>query len=169
MTLNPAFLSNLVLISTALAGAFLAALWLSLVFWTFRDARKRIRYWPVQVLATVVSAVLFIPGIIIYLVLRPAVTLEEEYQQALEEEALLHSIETKTLCPGCSRKIEPDWIACPTCHTRLRRACPQCGQAIELSWDLCPYCTTPINQSVVQPIPAPLPAGGEPPEKSAFL
>jgi hypothetical protein len=37
--------------------------------------------------------VLFIPGVIIYLVLRPAKTIEEEYLTTLEEEALLRAIE----------------------------------------------------------------------------
>jgi hypothetical protein len=150
MPFDPAFLSNLVLISTALASAFLVALWFSLIIWTYRDARQRVRYQPVQILAAVVVAVLFLPGIFIYLILRPAHTLEEDYQQALEEEALLHSIEESMLCPGCSRKVQVNWIVCPNCHTRLRKPCPRCGKAVELSWDVCPYCTTPLN-----PTPAP--------------
>ena len=36
---------------------------------------------------------LFIPGVIVYLVLRPAKTIEEEYLTTLEEEALLRAIE----------------------------------------------------------------------------
>ena len=40
-----------------------------------------------------VSVVLFIPGVLIYLLLRPPRTLEEEYLVTLEEEALLRAIE----------------------------------------------------------------------------
>ena len=41
MNLDPTFLSGLTLVLTGLAGAFLVALWLALVIWTFRDMRSR--------------------------------------------------------------------------------------------------------------------------------
>lgn len=88
-------------------------------------------------------AVLFLPGVLVYLILRPARTLEEEYQRTLEEEALLQTIEEIPVCPGCSRHIEPDWMACPHCHTRLKKHCHHCGRLMELPWNLCPYCATP--------------------------
>ena len=87
-----------------------------------------------------VVAILFIPGVVIYLILRPARTLEEEYQQSLEEEALLRSIEDSSLCPGCGRHTRENWIICPQCHTRLKKTCHQCGKLIELPWNLCPFC-----------------------------
>jgi len=139
--MNPATWSNTAfLISTAFSAAFIAALWLSLIFWTYRDIRRRARDPLVRILAALVVAVLFLPGVLIYLVLRPQRTIEEEYQQTLEEEALLQSIEDSPVCPGCSRKIDTDWIACPNCHTRLRKRCHQCGKLMELPWNLCPYC-----------------------------
>jgi hypothetical protein len=79
MTFDPASLSNVLLILTAWGGAFLAALWLSLVFWTYRDIRSRAHDPLARILAVLVVAVLFIPGIVIYLILRPARTLEDEY------------------------------------------------------------------------------------------
>src|SRR3990172_10099077 len=112
MTFDPASLTNILLILTACGGAFLAALWLSLVIWTFRDIRSRARDPLARILAVLVVAVLFLPGIIIYLILRPARTLEQEYQQTLEEEALLLSVEESTLCPGCGRRGKEKWIVC---------------------------------------------------------
>ena len=71
MNLEPAVLSNILLILTAWGGAFLAALWLSLVIWTYRDIRNRARDILARILAVLVVAVLFLPGIVIYLILRP--------------------------------------------------------------------------------------------------
>ena len=88
MTFDPTAFSNIVLILTAWGGAFIAALWLSLVIWTYRDIRRRARDPLARILAVIVVAVLFLPGIVIYLILRPSRTLEEEYQHTLEEEAL---------------------------------------------------------------------------------
>ncbi|MCJ7701110.1 MAG: hypothetical protein MUO62_05970, partial [Anaerolineales bacterium] len=88
MTFDTSFLSNFMLILTAWGGAFLAALWLSLIVWTYRDIRSRARDPLGRILAVLVVAVLFLPGILIYLILRPQRTLEDEYQNTLEEEAL---------------------------------------------------------------------------------
>jgi RNA polymerase subunit RPABC4/transcription elongation factor Spt4 len=143
MSLDPAVLSNLVKISTSFGAAFLAALWLSLLIWTYRDIRNRARDPLMRILAVVVVAILFLPGILVYLIIRPPHTLEEEYQKTLEEEALLQGIEDSQLCPGCGRRVQTDWVACPNCHTRLKKGCHQCGKLMELPWNLCPYCGTP--------------------------
>jgi len=78
MTFDPAFIGNLLLVLTGFGGAFLAALWISLVIWTYRDIRTRARDPLVQTLATLLVAVLNLPGVLVYLILRPPRTLEEE-------------------------------------------------------------------------------------------
>lgn len=143
MNFDPAALGNILLILTAWAAAFLAALWLSLVFWTYRDIKARARDPLSRILAVLVVAVLFIPGIVIYLILRPSHTLEQEYQHTLEEEALLQAIEDAPLCPGCGRRVKDNWSICPNCHTKLRKNCHHCGKLMELPWNICPYCGTP--------------------------
>lgn len=143
MNFDPSSLSNFMLILTAWGGAFLAALWLSLIIWTYRDVRARARDPLGRILAVLVVAVLFLPGIVIYLILRPQRTLDDEYQHTLEEEALLRSIEDTPICPGCGRRAKEDWKICPNCHTKLKKTCHECGQMMELPWNLCPYCGAP--------------------------
>lgn len=143
MPLNPSLLSNSFLIVTAWGAAFIAALWLSLIFWTYRDIRARARDPLARILAVLVVAILFLPGIVVYLIMRPPRTLEQEYQQTLEEEALLQSIEDSPLCPGCGRRTKDNWVICPNCHTKIKKTCHQCGKLMELPWNLCPYCGTP--------------------------
>ncbi len=143
MVLDPIILNSLAQVAAAFAAAFIAALWLSLIFWTYRDISRRSRDVLLRILAALVVTVLFLPGVLIYLILRPQNTLEQEYQQTLEEEALLQTIEDTPLCPGCGRKIEKEWAVCPTCHTRLKKSCHECGKLMELAWNLCPFCGTP--------------------------
>jgi RNA polymerase subunit RPABC4/transcription elongation factor Spt4 len=150
MNLDPVFLKQLSMIATGFAAAFVAALWLALIFWTFRDIRKRSRDPFMRILVVVVVALLFLPGILVYLVLRPPETLEEEYQHSLEEEALLQSIDDVAVCPGCNRRVQKDWVACPNCHMRLKKTCTHCGKSIELPWNLCPYCGTPVPGARVE-------------------
>ena len=116
--------------------------WVAMIIWTFRDMRARSRDTLAQILMAVLVALLTIPGLFIYLFLRPRETLAEAYERSLEEEALLQEIEDKPACPGCKQRVKDDWQACPHCHTRLRKPCARCGRTLELSWDICPYCTT---------------------------
>ncbi len=141
--MNLTSLSNFMMFLAAWGGAFLAALWLSLVIWTYRDVRNRARDPLVRILAVLVVTILFLPGVVVYLILRPPRTLDEEYQRALEEEALLRSIEETMMCPGCGRKVKDAWVVCPSCHTKLRKSCHKCGKLMELPWNLCPYCGSP--------------------------
>jgi RNA polymerase subunit RPABC4/transcription elongation factor Spt4 len=143
MIIDPSMLSGFTLVLAGFAGAFLAALWVALVVWTYRDIRLRHRDRLVHILAALLVALLNLPGVLVYLVLRPSRTLEEEYQQTLEEEALLQSIEDQSVCPGCERRIKEDWLVCPTCQTKLRKPCHSCGRLMELPWNICPYCGTP--------------------------
>lgn len=154
-------LDNLAVFALAFGGAFLAALWLSLVFWVYRDVRNRVRDPLMHWLAALLVAVLNLPGVVIYLVLRPPQTLEEAYQQMLEEEALLTAIEEQPVCPGCERHVQPDWRFCPYCHTRLKKACESCGKMLDLPWNLCPWCGEPVAGARVEI--------KEPPEEDAPL
>jgi hypothetical protein len=138
-----ASLQSLLLYLTALFGAFLVALWVGMIFWTYRDLRTRTTDRLTPVVAALTVAILGPAGVVLYLLLRPRVMLEEVYQQALEEEALLTSIESHLTCPGCGTRANPEWLLCPICHTRLRKPCGHCGKTLELNWKVCPYCATP--------------------------
>ena len=155
--------SNVIVIIAAFLGAFLAALWLSLVIWTFRDIRSRSRDIFAQILATLVVAILNLPGLLIYVMVRPRETLAEAYDRSLEEEALLQSIEERESCPGCGQRSDENWVTCPYCHTRLKKSCHHCGRAMHLRWTLCPHCgsadrpatTTPTTLADTQPTYSP--------------
>ena len=117
-----------------------AALWISMIVWAYRDMKRRSRDTFAQILAALVVALLNVPGLLVYLILRPQETLAEQYERALEEEALIQSIEDKQVCPGCGQPIKEEWRMCPHCHTKLRKPCDHCGQLLELPWTICPYC-----------------------------
>jgi len=139
---------------TALAGAFLAALWLSLILWTAKDIRSRSDERLAQILAAITVALLTIPGLLLYLLLRPQRTMEEAYQSSLEEEAMLVTLAGRLTCPGCARQVERDWRICPTCSTLLRKSCADCGRMLDLGWNVCPYCGRAVAGKESEPAPA---------------
>ena len=138
----PSFVTTIFQLLLAFGGAFLIALWIGLIVWTFRDMRSRSRDVFAIVLATLMVVIFGPLGLIIYFLLRPPVTLAELYERSLEEEALLQDLEERPHCPGCSRQVKDEWILCPDCHTTLKKICPNCQNGLHLNWNVCPFCGT---------------------------
>ena len=141
----------LTILSTLCGGVTIALLG-GITIWTFRDIRARSRDFLAQILATLLVIVLPVIGLVVYLMLRPRETLAEAYERSLEQEALLQAIEEPEVCPGCGQRVRSDYLYCPTCHTKLKRACPACGRPIRLNWALCPYCGASMTTQAVEPV-----------------
>ncbi len=143
-----------------IAGTWLLLLWLSIIVWAYRDIRERTRDLGLQVLAVFVVMLFFpgfnIPGLALYLMMRPRESLEEAYSRSLEEEALLREIGDEGLCPSCRRFVERVWRICPFCQTQLKDVCTKCEQLLSFNWVVCPYCTTERKGATrFTPMPAP--------------
>lgn len=136
-------MEDVLLVVSVYGGVILAAFWLAMIIWTYRDMRARSRDTLARLLVVVLVAALTLPGLLIYLMLRPRETLAEAYERSLEEEALLQDIEDKAACPACGQRVREEWQACPHCHTRLKKPCMVCSRPLELVWSICPYCTSP--------------------------
>jgi len=136
----PSILITGIEIVLAFVGAFGLALWISLIIWTFRDARLRSRDVFAILLATLMVTIFGPLGVILYFLLRPPTTLAELYERSLEEEALLQDLEERPLCPTCSRQVDDVWVVCPDCHAALKKSCAHCGKSLDLNWNICPFC-----------------------------
>jgi hypothetical protein len=123
--------------------AFLVVLWMTLCFWTFRDIQARTRDIIAQVFATLLVFFFNIPGVLLYILVRPKETLVQGYERSLQEEYMLQDLEEREICPTCRVKTQPDFQFCFNCRTRLRRECPTCASMIKLKWAACPFCGTP--------------------------
>lgn len=145
---------------STICGAVTIALVGGLAIWTFHDVRARSRDFLAQILATLMVLVLPIVGLVVYLMLRPRETLAEAYERSLEQEALLQAIEEPEVCPGCGQRVKGDYLFCPACHTRLKRACPQCSRPLHLRWSLCPYCGASVAGQVLETVAASVPEQG---------
>jgi RNA polymerase subunit RPABC4/transcription elongation factor Spt4 len=124
----------------ALGGAYLVATWFVLIIWTFRDIESRSKNVVTQVFSTLLAVFFWIPGVLLYMILRPKETLDEAYQRSLEEEYLLQDLQELPLCPTCNHFVHDDWQLCPHCNTQLKEPCHNCGKLVDLRWDICPYC-----------------------------
>ncbi len=141
----PSIVITILQVILAFGGAFFLALWLSLIVWTFRDARLRSRDIFAVILATLMVIVFGPLGLVLYFLLRPPMTLAELYERSLEEEALLQDLEERPRCPGCSRQVHENWVVCPECHSKLKKICSHCSHGLHLSWNICPFCGTAVD------------------------
>ena len=125
-----------------LAGiaAFGVALWFAMSVWTYRDIERRSTNVVVQILATLVVVLGFIPGIVIYLLLRPRETVEQRYQREIEDSYLAQELGSIPVCPDCGRGIRDEFIFCPDCGASLRRTCGSCGRLVDSDWSICAFC-----------------------------
>ena len=128
---------------------FLVVLYLSLVYWTYADARRRIED-PMLVGCATASS-LFFPyvGTIIYIIVRPSEYLEDVRERELEiqaAEARLYELDVG-LCPHCDYRIERDFIRCPSCLRKLKERCASCSRPLEQTWAICPYCEAEVPGS----------------------
>jgi len=138
----PAQLDQYIAIALFVLGAYLLALYAGLVVWTFRDVHARTRDVLGQIMATLLVAVFTLPGLLVYMLLRPHETLAQRYERDLTEEAILQDLEGQRICPECRRRVEPDFVVCPACHHQLRVPCDACGRLLQPDWGICPYCGT---------------------------
>lgn len=133
--------------SIALFGAFTVALWFALVVWTYRDAVARSRNSAMQIFSTLIVVLFFIPGTVIYLLLRPRETLDEKQQRWIEEEYLAQELDDVSVCPSCNHTVRDEWIYCPDCRYQLRRPCTACGRLVESGWEICAFCGADLRGS----------------------
>ncbi len=119
-------------------------LWLAAAYWAFRDMQLRsenpIAPYFASAFVIMFTPVLFPFAVFAYRVIRPQEKIGEIYERNLAEEAMLAEIEAIRHCPTCDRRVNDEWIICPTCRTRLNRVCPNCTKLVGLDWSLCAWC-----------------------------
>jgi hypothetical protein len=124
---------------------FMVVLYLSLIYWTYADARRRIQDPMLVGCATAASLFPFV-GTIVYMILRPPEYLEDVHERELEvqaAEARLHEFD-HSLCPHCDYRIERDFVRCPSCLRKLKERCVNCQRPLDRAWTICPYCETEV-------------------------
>jgi hypothetical protein len=132
-----------------LSVLLIAVFWLGVAFWVLRDARRRIGDWPLVGTAALLGLVP-LAGPLVYLLFRPPETLADVRLRDAEVRVLEQRLGVQApSCPVCRVGVEPEFLVCPVCTTRLKQPCGKCGTALERLWLACPYCATPAGTMLV--------------------
>ncbi len=123
---------------------FVFVFWLASAYWVYKDARRRIE--DPWLLAMAVALGLFPPflGPLLYMFFRPPEYVEDVRERELEIRAMEENLDSER-CPVCRAGIDPSFLACPVCGTKLKQACRRCKAPLEPMWQICPYCETPVE------------------------
>jgi len=137
---------SLLVIGLVAVAAYVGLLWIALAFWMVRDARRRTGSASFALLAGALGLGLPFFGVLVYLIVRPPRTLDEERALLLEEQALTEEPPGGARpCPTCGREIEPDFVICPYCRTQFARRCRGCQRWLRLGWRICPFCAEEVG------------------------
>ena len=129
---------------------FAFVLWLCLGFWTYKDAKRRMEDPLFIGLSVLVALVIPYLGPFIYMLFRPPEYLEDVRERELEIKAMEERLARGDLhCPVCRADVDPSFLVCPVCTTRLRQSCSNCKAPLEALWQVCPYCETPVEPAAV--------------------
>lgn len=128
---------------------FVVVLYLSLIYWTYADARRRILDPMLVGCATAASLFPFV-GTVVYVILRPPEYLQDVRERELEMQAAEARLQELggSLCPHCDYRIERDFLRCPSCLRKLKERCVACQRPLEQSWTICPYCETEVPGAI---------------------
>jgi succinate dehydrogenase hydrophobic anchor subunit len=125
---------------------FVAVFWLATIYWIYKDARRRIEDPWLVAMATALGLVPFL-GAFIYMLFRPPEYYEDTRERELEIKAMEERLARRDLhCPVCRADVDPTFLMCPICTTKLKQACVNCKAPLDALWQVCPYCETPIER-----------------------
>ena len=149
--------ATLKLIATVVI-AYAVVVWISAVIWVYRDVKSRTNDPLSQAVGILLVSLFNLPGLMVYLVIRPQDTLADAFERSLEAEALLDELRgDPNSCQNCRQSLEGDFKICPNCKTVVREPCTACGRLVRTNWIACPYCA--MDRAVSSPRP---PRGARP-------
>ena len=123
-----------------IAVAYLAVLWLAGVAWVAGDVGRRTHDPGMRWFGIAMAALFFLPGILVYVAVRPAETMAERADRQLEAQMFARQSDSIPACGNCHRRLRDEFVRCPYCAWMLGKHCEACQRVNAAEWVVCPYC-----------------------------
>ncbi len=127
----------------------MAAFWIVVLYWVWLDSGDRTSSKPMRIAYVILTGVLLIPGLIIYLLIRPSQTIEDIYWADLERRYLKYETSELGDCPKCGTQLYPGFTYCPNCRYKLKVKCPKCEVEMDKQYLYCPSCGIEMRKKKV--------------------
>jgi len=126
-----------------------AILWGFTVLWVWSDSSERTSSLLFRMSVTIFVLPFNIPGLIIYYLIRPPLTIEEVYWSELERRYLVYETAELNDCPKCDEALMPGFNNCPNCGYVIKVKCIGCGVMINREHKYCQFCGEQNRQRAV--------------------
>jgi RNA polymerase subunit RPABC4/transcription elongation factor Spt4 len=120
--------------------AYLAVLWVAGIVWVANDIRRRTADPIIQWLCIAAAALFFVPGLLLYIAIRPSETIDDRNERYLEMQMLAHHAVAEPACSNCHRRLREEFVRCPYCAWKLGEPCGACQKVNAAEWVVCPFC-----------------------------
>jgi uncharacterized Zn finger protein (UPF0148 family) len=114
--------------------------WIVVLDWVWVDSGERTTNRKLRIFYVVIAAIFNVFGWIIYLIIRPNLTIEEIYWADLERRYLKYETSELGDCPRCGTQLYPGYLYCPECKYRIKIRCSNCNVYIDKGSKFCPFC-----------------------------
>lgn len=123
-----------------IVGLMLTVMWVFTVIWVWHDSGERTASLPFRVIMSLFVLPFNVPGLVIYLMIRPTQTIEQVYWSELERKYLVYETAELDDCTNCGHQLMPGFNNCPQCAHEVRIECSGCGVMIDTDFKYCPHC-----------------------------
>lgn len=130
-------------------GFVLVVFWLFIIGWVWVDSGERTSKKGLRVGYVLLAVILFIPGLVIYLVIRPSETIEEIYWADLERRYLKYETADLGDCPKCGSQLFPGYVHCTNCGYTIKSRCPQCNLLVNKDHKYCEFCGFQLREKAM--------------------
>lgn len=136
----------------------LVIFWIVVLYWVWLDSGDRTSSHAARMGYVLLTLLLFIPGLIIYLLIRPPQTIEEIYWSDLERRYLKYETAELGDCPRCATQLFPGFTYCPNCRLLLKTKCPNCEVEMDKNYQFCPSCGYTMKKKSEVPVEEEVPS-----------
>lgn len=145
------FVSNIDFnIFSVVIGLLFIIFWLVIVGWVWMDSGERTTKRWARVVYILLVLILNIPGLIIYLIIRPNETVEEIYWADLERRYLKYETSELGDCSKCGHQLYPGYVYCTNCGNEIKIKCPRCGVLVDKDHKFCEFCGFQVRDRAVE-------------------
>jgi hypothetical protein len=127
-----------------LLGLYFVFLYLATVVWVYKDITTRSNSILVAIASTLFVLVGNLPALVIYLLIRPERTLDDNKTNDLFYASVLDK--SITSCPDCHNLVRQDYKFCPNCSAEVQQHCANCGELVNPLWRHCASCNYRLSK-----------------------
>ena len=141
------FISNIDFdLFSIILGMVLILFWLVMIGWVWIDSGERTSKTSKRLIYLFLIIFLNIPGLVIYLIVRPSETIEQIYWADLERRYLKYETSDLGDCSKCGHQLLPGFVFCSNCGNEIKLRCPKCGVLMSKDFKFCSNCGNQLRE-----------------------